>query len=245
MCDTSDASAHADSRAQRFRCTILDQVCLCSICGTLVSAPSATAGCGRGGRGTHLRTTSASAKRRDFTTSASRPFTAGKIGEGNGGVEGDSGGYYPDLDFDVSRLKVGGGGGGGGGGVGGGGSATGWVMHSGEDACGGLVRAASGVLQCVAVCCIVLYFVAVCVAVCVFECVLQCVVMHSGENACGGLVRDASGVLQCAAVCNSVLQCVAVCCSVLQCVLQCVAVCCSVLQCVLQCVLQFVLQCVL
>ena len=59
-------------------------------------------------------------------------------------------------------------------------------------------------LQCVAVCCIVLQCVAVCCS-----------------------------VLQCAAVCYSVLQCVAVCCSVSQCVavccsvLQCVAVYCS------------------
>ena len=63
-------------------------------------------------------------------------------------------------------------------------------------------------LQCVAVCCIVLQRVAACCRV------LQCIAV-------------CCSVLQCIAVCCSVLQCVVVCCSVLQCV----AACCSVLQC--------------
>ena len=116
-------------------------------------------------------------------------------------------------------------------------------------------------LQCVAVCCIVLQFLVVrcivphwwmrydltwhllqCVAVCsmlqrVAPCcsVVQCFTVCNSELQCAAMCCS---VLQCVAVCCSALQCVAMCCSVLQCVAVCcsvlpyVAVCCSVLQCV-------------
>ena len=64
----------------------------------------------------------------------------------------------------------------------------------------------------------------------VLQCVAVCHIMLQCVTVC-------CSVLQCVAVCYSVLQCVTVCCSVLQCVaacyivLQCVTVCCSVSQC--------------
>jgi len=98
-------------------------------------------------------------------------------------------------------------------------------------------------LQCVAVCYIVLQFVVreqlviikqdFCIAVhkeCVFS-VLQCVAVRCSVLQCVQCVPVRCSVLQCVAVSCSVLQCVAVCCSVLQCV----AVCCGVLQCVIVC----------
>jgi hypothetical protein len=54
------------------------------------------------------------------------------------------GGFRPAKGYNVSKLKAGMGGGGGGGGVGGAGSGTAWVLHSGEEECGGLVPASEG-----------------------------------------------------------------------------------------------------
>jgi len=90
-------------------------------------------------------------------------------------------------------------------------------------------RGIFSVLQCVAVCCIVLQsYSEVVFSVCcsVLQCVasvLQCVAVCCNVLQCVAVVqwRGIFSVLQCVAVCCSVLQCVAVCCSVLQCVAVC------------------------
>ena len=73
-------------------------------------------------------------------------------------------------------------------------------------------------LQCIAVCCIVL------------QCVLLVRSKWSSER-----ISENFYIQYCLCAHNSVLQCVAVCCSVLQCV----AVCCIVLQCVAVCCFVF------
>ena len=93
------------------------------------------------------------------------------------------------------------------------------------------VTVCCNVLQCVAMCCSVLQCVAVCCSVLQYIAVKEysCMPSHRHQLVDRTCVADCHSVLhvlRCVAMSCSVLQCVAVCCSVLQCV----AVCCSVLQ---------------